>query len=320
MASTEGVRFDARGNRTTSPLPQTQTGSVDRCSPDGSRVTFVYASIGNRTIMADTTGTYTSTCDALSQSHVVTSPGAKSIAYAWDAVGSRSTMLNPDGSRTTYAYSAAGQPSGRERRDGRNVAPHTTLPPMKTPERCRREGRRMTFAAGEDPALLHCDVGDGGVVLYRTTEAFGVEPLLGRTATGKRTTMLVGHKRRVMAVAFSPDGSTLASGAANGVLKLWRTETRANVATWEGHHNGDPVLFVAFSPDGRILASASPSNEIKLWNAATGKRIDTIATSGIRGHVHGPHLITFNPDGESIASAGMDGVIRFWSVEALPSK
>ena len=57
----------------------------------------------------------------------------------------------------------------------------------------------------------------------------------------------------VESVAYSPDGTMLASGAGDGTVKLWDMATKENIATFEGHT--DRVSSVAFSPDGTTLVS-----------------------------------------------------------------
>ncbi|MYI63126.1 MAG: hypothetical protein F4105_16025 [Gemmatimonadetes bacterium] len=73
------------------------------------------------------------------------------------------------------------------------------------------------------------------------------------------------HTDWVLSVAFSPDGTTLASGAADGTVKLWDVEKRKEIDTLKKGDWGFIYSSVAFSPDGRLLA-AGAGDTVKLWN------------------------------------------------------
>ena len=87
----------------------------------------------------------------------------------------------------------------------------------------------------------------------------------------------------VYSVAFSPDGSTIASGGVDAI-RLWDTDTGERLRTITGHTG--PVESVAFSPDGRMLASSASWDEtIRLWDANTGELVQSLTghTLAIRG-------------------------------------
>ena len=111
------------------------------------------------------------------------------------------------------------------------------------------------------------------------------------------------HTNGVGSVAFSPDGTTLASGSGREI-KLWDVATGRNIATLEGHT--DRGLSVSFSPDGTTLASGS-GREIKLWDVATRENIATLR------HTNGVGSVAFSPDGTTLAS-GSGREINLWDV------
>ncbi len=108
------------------------------------------------------------------------------------------------------------------------------------------------------------------------------------------------------AVAFSPNGRTIASGSFKDV-KLWNAVDRSLLSTLKGHSN--QVKSVAFSPDGRIVASGSNDRTIKLWNVTNGRLLSTL-----KGHSDIVTSVAFSPDGRTIASGSRDDSIKLWNV------
>ena len=109
----------------------------------------------------------------------------------------------------------------------------------------------------------------------------------------------------VNAVAFCPDGRTLADGLGDGTVILWNVADPARVtriATLTGQAGN--LTALAFSPDGQLLASASPNGTVFLWNIADPARVTRIAT--LTGQAHGVSAVSFSPDGRLLAT-GSDG-------------
>jgi WD40 repeat protein len=83
------------------------------------------------------------------------------------------------------------------------------------------------------------------------------------------------HTCHVNAVAFAPDGATLAAGCSDGVVRLWEVQSGKLRHTFSGHVG--PVHYLAFAPDGRTLASLGADNALRLWHPGTGQQLFTLA-------------------------------------------
>ena len=118
---------------------------------------------------------------------------------------------------------------------------------------------------------------------------------------------LEGHTRIAEAVVFSPDGGTLASGSADGAVKLWDVAARRSTATLTEHSSA--VHSVAFSLDGGTLASGSADGTVRLWDVT-----DRRSTATLTEHSDAVHSVAFSPDGTGLASGSADGVVKLWDV------
>ena len=106
----------------------------------------------------------------------------------------------------------------------------------------------------------------------------------------------------VLSLAFSSDGTLLASGSADSEVNLWDVATRIKIATLETEtedYRPNRVYSVAFSPDGTLLASGSIDSKVNLWDVTTRTKIATL-----EGHADRVSSVAFSPDGTMLASGG----------------
>ena len=114
------------------------------------------------------------------------------------------------------------------------------------------------------------------------------------------------HTDTTLALAFSPDEHTLASGSDDGSVKLWEVESSALL--WSGW-NTKGTLCLAFSPDGRLLANGGVDATVRLWNARRGTPLEELP------HPSPVLSLAWSPDGRLLASGDFKGTIRLWEMQ-----
>src|SRR6266567_6049194 len=107
------------------------------------------------------------------------------------------------------------------------------------------------------------------------------------------------HTDKIVSLAFTADGSILASGSRDSTVKLWDTKTGHELRTLRGHSK--VVNALAFSFDGRWLASGSRDETIRVWNVESGQEIFKFYVA-----LEGVEFLAFSPDGRRLVSAAVN--------------
>jgi WD40 repeat protein len=161
----------------------------------------------------------------------------------------------------------------------------------------------------------------------------------------------------VRSIAYSPDGNMVATGAEDGLIKLWSVSNGKEIKTFDVSQAC--INVVQFSPDGNLLASGSTDGCVRLWvvnngemthcfdehldldqacevedlafspdgkmlaSACTGQTVSLwdVATGkeklNLKGHRDIVNSVAFLPDGRTIVSASEDATIRLWDISAI---
>ena len=122
-----------------------------------------------------------------------------------------------------------------------------------------------------------------------------------------RSQAFVAHRRTVSGVAFSPDGTLLATTGEEGVAKLWDLRTLEPIVTLKGHMKS--IHAIAISPDGRTLATGgSYLDKVILWDMETHHELMTLEGDGRL-----THDLHFSPDGNTLVGIGLrDSNVYLW--------
>jgi WD40 repeat protein len=130
------------------------------------------------------------------------------------------------------------------------------------------------------------------------------------------------HPNLVDAVAFSPDGTQLATGCHDGRLRIFDVAKGAQAREIQAHvtqPQPSAIYCLAWSGDGKQVVTGSYDHSLKLWNAADGKMIREFKgyedKKFEKGHTDAVVFAALAPDGKTLASAGgWDRSIKIWNL------
>ncbi|MFD0684747.1 WD40 repeat domain-containing protein [Actinomadura fibrosa] len=134
-----------------------------------------------------------------------------------------------------------------------------------------------------------------------------VRALMAALAFNHLSAVLAGHGDAVRHVAWSPDGTRIATASRDGTARIW--DAAGATATVLGDHAG-MVEMAAWSPGSTRVATASRDGTVGIWDAATGLRTGrfTDAADVVRA-------VAWSPDGRWIASGSRDLSIRIYEAD-----
>ena len=133
----------------------------------------------------------------------------------------------------------------------------------------------------------------------------------------------------ITSIAVSSDGSLIASGCIDKIIRIWQFATKKLVCSLEGHVN--TIYSISFSPDSRYIASGSLDKTIILWErqpSSNAERENKASTQAedfclnfktknvISCHNHFVLSVTFTPDSKYIVSCSKDMTIHIWNIAA----
>lgn len=175
-------------------------------------------------------------------------------------------------------------------------------------------GKSAVCAVAVRPGRKQATVGtaDGGLLVLDVSANDSPKEVSSQTA----------HVAGVASVAYSPDGTKLASVGGDGALRIWvvmdpgpltslhRFEGQAKPGSSSGF---SPLSAVVFSPDGRFVASGGADAVVRVWDVQTKAEV-----RGLRGHTDWVTAVAFGPDGRLLISGGADKAVRVF--ELIPQE
>jgi WD40 repeat protein len=121
-------------------------------------------------------------------------------------------------------------------------------------------------------------------------------------------------KGTVESVAYSPDGSMIATSADDGSVRIWSVADPAHPRQLSAvRDSGDDVYTIAFAPNGATLAATSLDDFTRLWNVTDPARPKLLGKplGGLHGYAMG---LAFSPSSNLLAVGSQDGTVHLWNV------
>lgn len=166
-------------------------------------------------------------------------------------------------------------------------------------------------AGGKEVELWKRTAASGSSPRYQAYRSFSVPRAASRPGRESGREEAEGASMAsALALAFSPDGKTLACGSSENAVIVWdlANEQAAAIRLEQGITRD--VTALAFSPDGKLLASGGKEGAVILWNPSAREQLVRL-----RDHEDAVLSLAFSPDGRILASGGADQRIILWDAQ-----